>query len=563
MHSRYRGFTLVELIVVIAVIGILATVAVVGLGRYQADTRDAKRATSVAAISEALEKYYDQNGEYPSCSKVTAAGTTVSQATLQGISPSTLVAPQAPASTDNSLSCATLSIDGTDLFQYTGDGSTACTGTASCLKYTLSYKKEADQSIVSVQSRRNTSIATSGAATISIASTNFDNIGVSWTEIPNASDYLVQRCTAADCGAGSITNIIAPSTPPLTTTASGLNISTPYWFRVKANSTSSEGAWSNIAAATTKSMATPVLAATANSNSQITTTWGPIANVGTYTLEYSKVNDNFATGVTAIPGITNSTTSRAVTGLETGVPYYFRLKAVNGAFESSWSATATATTFVPAPATIAATVNSVSQITVNWAAVAVPGVQYRLERSDNNFGSVATTWPNTSATSIAATGLQQGKTHYFRVFAVVGSAQSNASSTASGTTPLDGPALQTYYAARNEGGLGNTGWAGYWLPGVSFGSGAGNYNQMNGVAVAACPAGSTPVYYMTGSYSPGNPGPYSSGWSTTGNWHMVSAYSPYYGIFSTYGRCDGPNASSGQVYWGNRCVRYTGAALAC
>lgn len=48
----------------IAVIGILATITVVGFGRYQADGRDTQRASDASIIVEHLEKYYRANGEY-------------------------------------------------------------------------------------------------------------------------------------------------------------------------------------------------------------------------------------------------------------------------------------------------------------------------------------------------------------------------------------------------------------------------------------------------------------------------------------------------------------------
>lgn len=156
-----QGFTLVELLVVIVVITILVAIATVGMTRYLEDGRDSARASSATSIAEALEKYYDQSGEYPSCAAVTAAASTVTSSTLKGLDQSALVVPNATTGTTNSIQCnAVLTTAGTsDFFQYVGDGTADCTGSVSCASFTLRYRNEADNSIVEVQSRR---VASSG-----------------------------------------------------------------------------------------------------------------------------------------------------------------------------------------------------------------------------------------------------------------------------------------------------------------------------------------------------------------------------------------------------------------
>lgn len=155
---KVRGFTLVELTIVIAIIGVLATVTIVGIGRYQSDTRDARRASSAIVIVEALEKYYDQNGEYPSCSAVSGTASSVSTTVLKGIDTKVLLAPQDSTGQDNSIECTsagnTLTNSGNDFYEYQGDGTTSCNTNGSCLKYTLKYKKETTSTILSIDSRR-------------------------------------------------------------------------------------------------------------------------------------------------------------------------------------------------------------------------------------------------------------------------------------------------------------------------------------------------------------------------------------------------------------------------
>lgn len=59
------GFTIVELLVTVAVITILASISFVGFNAAQANTRDSVRASEVAVLMDALEQYYRKNGDYP------------------------------------------------------------------------------------------------------------------------------------------------------------------------------------------------------------------------------------------------------------------------------------------------------------------------------------------------------------------------------------------------------------------------------------------------------------------------------------------------------------------
>ncbi|MDP3800007.1 MAG: type II secretion system protein [bacterium] len=59
-----QGFTLVELLVVITIIGILATVVLVSLNSARSKARDAKRLGDVRQIALALEFCYNDIGKY-------------------------------------------------------------------------------------------------------------------------------------------------------------------------------------------------------------------------------------------------------------------------------------------------------------------------------------------------------------------------------------------------------------------------------------------------------------------------------------------------------------------
>jgi prepilin-type N-terminal cleavage/methylation domain-containing protein len=63
--SSERGFSLIELLVVISIIGILTTIVLASLSQARARGRDARRVADIRQLQLALELYYDANGSYP------------------------------------------------------------------------------------------------------------------------------------------------------------------------------------------------------------------------------------------------------------------------------------------------------------------------------------------------------------------------------------------------------------------------------------------------------------------------------------------------------------------
>lgn len=63
--GRSRGFTIIELLVVIVVIGILVGLLLPNLFSTQQRGRDADRKNDLKAIQQQLEAYYNDNNHYP------------------------------------------------------------------------------------------------------------------------------------------------------------------------------------------------------------------------------------------------------------------------------------------------------------------------------------------------------------------------------------------------------------------------------------------------------------------------------------------------------------------
>jgi type II secretion system protein G len=63
--KKQSGFTLLELLIVIIIIGILALIIVPGLASGPKRARDAQRKADLRGVRNALETYYNDNNAYP------------------------------------------------------------------------------------------------------------------------------------------------------------------------------------------------------------------------------------------------------------------------------------------------------------------------------------------------------------------------------------------------------------------------------------------------------------------------------------------------------------------
>ena len=69
--AKKRGFTIVELVVVMTIMGILLTLGIVGLGASQANARDTERKSDIEAIAKGLESRYVQGNIFGVASYIT------------------------------------------------------------------------------------------------------------------------------------------------------------------------------------------------------------------------------------------------------------------------------------------------------------------------------------------------------------------------------------------------------------------------------------------------------------------------------------------------------------
>lgn len=91
LKKKQSGFTIVELLIVIVVIGILALLVVNTFSGIQKKARDSERQTDINALHGQLEAYYAQNAKYPSL--VNLQTSTWVSSNLKGLDPKALLDP--------------------------------------------------------------------------------------------------------------------------------------------------------------------------------------------------------------------------------------------------------------------------------------------------------------------------------------------------------------------------------------------------------------------------------------------------------------------------------------
>jgi type IV pilus assembly protein PilE len=72
--STSKGFTLVELMIVVAIIGILSAIAIPSYNTYVTRSKTAEATSTLASMRVALEQYYQDNRQYAAAGCVVPAG---------------------------------------------------------------------------------------------------------------------------------------------------------------------------------------------------------------------------------------------------------------------------------------------------------------------------------------------------------------------------------------------------------------------------------------------------------------------------------------------------------
>ena len=145
--SKYQsGFTIVELLIVIVIIGILAAITIVAFNGIQQRARDSQRSSDVGVITKALELYYIDNGAFPAgdgSTTINSSWSTTADASwanlITKLQPYLRTLPQDPISTPG----ANVHVSGYNYayFSNRSTGTSYC-GAAQLQMYILVYRQE-------------------------------------------------------------------------------------------------------------------------------------------------------------------------------------------------------------------------------------------------------------------------------------------------------------------------------------------------------------------------------------------------------------------------------------
>jgi len=113
-RSNKKGFTLIELMIVVAIIGILAAIAIPAYGNYTRKAKVTEVTNAMGAVGNALIEYFQDQGTYPDLANLatieTSMGMTIPTTYVSG---STVVANNDAVNPANSFATITSTFNST------------------------------------------------------------------------------------------------------------------------------------------------------------------------------------------------------------------------------------------------------------------------------------------------------------------------------------------------------------------------------------------------------------------------------------------------------------------
>ena len=299
-----RGFTIVELIVVITVIGILSTVVALSYNGWQKSTIASQLKSDLRGAASAMESSRTFNNTYPA--SVPSSFHSSSDVTVSGGS---------------------------------SDGKLYCMEAVSSKDTTIHYYIDQSNGSQGAQLGTCATRSTAPITPVNLVATAGSSINLTWDAVDGATSYIVQQSN----GSTLFSDASTIATPTSNSASSGLlATNTTYYYRVQAVNSYGQSNWSTVVNATTILVpAAPLsLIATTSSSTAINLTWSAVSGATSYTVQQAS-SDQFSDASTIATPVGTSASS---TSLLTFTTYYYRVQAVNANGQSGWSNMASATT---------------------------------------------------------------------------------------------------------------------------------------------------------------------------------------------------------------------------
>jgi prepilin-type N-terminal cleavage/methylation domain-containing protein len=264
--SKNKGFTIVELIVVIAVIAILAAIMIATYGSWQKSIITNQVKSELNAATQAMEDMRNFTNGYPA----------------------TIPATYTPS--DDVTLAVTLSIP----TEFCIDGVSTLDDSVEFYV----YSKQIDEGPIEGTCLDRPDLdPPSTPSGMSISSSTQTSISVAWDEVEGAVSYLAQ-CASDPAFIQSLqqTTIADPITSAVLT---GFTVDTSLYCRVKAVNTLGGSGWSaTVTGKTGTPPNAPVVASSTNSAAAAIFTWPAVSGAVSYTFQYKADNGAWTTGFT-------------------------------------------------------------------------------------------------------------------------------------------------------------------------------------------------------------------------------------------------------------------------
>ena len=424
------------------------------------NSRDKQRSSKITILTEALEKYYQQHGEYPTCASLTQPSAIVTSTVLKGLDSDALAAPNTARGT-NSISCDTSSVS---TFAYNLDDSGA---------YTITYNKEQDGKPVIVNSRYNGGTLL-GDVKLSLSVINETRIRLSWVSVQDATSYRIQRSTDSTFKTGVTENIVNGQNY----IDSGLSSGARYYYKVMARGVNAYSHWAYSDGITPITAPSTPNVATSTAGNSTTWSWPALTcSAGTISYQYRyTINNGYDSGL-VIPSTTPITQSTNYEGYTYTVSV--QAKCSTSFISSPWSNSGTASYYKPItspPAPVVSFSYTVPTLTANISSVTCSSgltPQYSIKsRVNNGTWSAYSAW---STTTIFGSSTTQGTKYDYQAQAKCVTDISTSSSTVISnettfTTPITNVPSTPVVTVSNSGN--STTWS--W-PAVTCSTGTVNY----------------------------------------------------------------------------------------